>query len=421
MSESQRLSRAASVAYPEPVVTRPPLHLVLVLSGLMSLGSLSTDMYLPALPTIADTYGVSTGIVQLTLTTFLVGFCGGQLIWGPIGDRFGRRWPAAIGLLLFAIGSAGCAMSGSIGQMVAWRAFQAFGASAGPVLARAMVRDLYARTQAARMLSMLIVVMGIAPLLGPVLGAYVLLHASWPFIFWVQAVLGIGGIIGLVIIKETMPPENRQSLRPVEMLINYAQVGSNRRVLGYGLASGCYYGATYAYLAGSPFAYIQLYHVTPQVYSGLFGLNIFGMMGMNMLNSRLVGSVGSDRMLRAGTLVTALAGIALAIDARTGFGGVAGLVVPLFFLISMNGAVVANSIAGALSGFPRKAGTASAIVGALQFGAGILTTAMTGWFADGTAFPLGWIVGLMGVGAFVFNMALIGRLPASPSRTVSSD
>ena len=387
----------------------------------MSLGSLSTDMYLPALPTIADTYGVSTGIVQLTLTTFLVGFCGGQLIWGPIGDRFGRRWPAAIGLLLFAIGSAGCAMSGSIGQMVAWRAFQAFGASAGPVLARAMVRDLYARTQAARMLSMLIVVMGIAPLLGPVLGAYVLLHASWPFIFWVQAVLGIGGIIGLVIIKETMPPENRQSLRPVEMLINYAQVGSNRRVLGYGLASGCYYGATYAYLAGSPFAYIQLYHVTPQVYSGLFGLNIFGMMGMNMLNSRLVGSVGSDRMLRSGTLVTALAGIALAIDARTGFGGVAGLVVPLFFLISMNGAVVANSIAGALSGFPRKAGTASAIVGALQFGAGILTTAMTGWFADGTAFPLGWIVGLMGVGAFVFNMALIGRLPASPSRTVSSD
>ena len=218
-----------------------------------------------------------------------------------------------------------------------------------------------------------------------------------------------------------MRPENRQSLRPVEMLINYAQVGSNRRVLGYGLASGCYYGATYAYLAGSPFAYIELYHVTPQVYSALFGLNIFGMMGMNMLNSRLVSSVGSDRMLRAGTMVTALAGIALAIDARTGFGGVAGLVAPLFFLISMNGAVVANSIAGALSGFPRKAGTASAIVGALQFGAGILTTAMTGWFADGTAFPLGWIVGLMGVGAFIFNLSLIGRLPQAPSRAVSTD
>ncbi len=171
---------AASPASPslsrEPADRRPPLLLMLVLSGLMSLGSLSTDMYLPALPTIGDAYGVSVATVQLTLTTFLVGFCSGQLVWGPIGDRFGRRFPAAIGLAIFAAGSVGCAWSGTIGQMVLWRAFQAFGASAGPVLARAMVRDLYSQNQAARMLSILILVMGIAPLLGPILGGFVLVH-----------------------------------------------------------------------------------------------------------------------------------------------------------------------------------------------------------------------------------------------------
>ena len=400
-------------AVPEPEAPPPPLHLMLVLAGLMSLGSLSTDMYLPALPTIARSYGVSMGGVQLTLTTFLVGFCLGQLFWGPIGDRFGRRWPAAAGLMLFAVGSVGCASSGGIGQMVVWRAFQAFGASAGPVMARAMVRDLYSRNQAARMLSILIVVMGIAPLLGPVLGAQVLVYAAWPWIFWVQAGLGIGGLVGLAVIRETLNPMNKQGLRPVEMLITYAQVISNRRLLGYGLASGGYYGATYAYLAGSPFAYIELHHVSPQGYSALFGLNIVGMMGMNMLNSRLVATVGSDRMLRAGLVVVALAGLVLAFDTRTGFGGVAGLVAPLFMLCSMNGAVVANSVAGALSGFPRRAGTASALVGAMQFGTGILTTAMLEWFADGTAFPLGWIIGLMGVASLGFNLWLIGRLPAA--------
>jgi len=396
------------------ILARPPLHLVLVLSGLMSLGSLSTDMYLPALPTIGAAYGVSVARVQLTLTTFLAGFCGGQLIWGPIGDQYGRRFPAGIGLLIFAIGSIGCAESGSVAQMIVWRAFQAFGASAGPVLARAMVRDLFARNKAAKMLSLLIVVMGIAPLLGPLLGGFVLTHWVWQGIFWIQAALGIGGVIGLTTIRETLRQENRQHLRPTEMLISYGQLLSQRRLLGYGLTSGCYYGATYAYLAGSPFVYINLYHVPPQLYGWLFGLNIVGMMVMNLLNGRLVMAVGSDRMLRYGVAAIAAGGVVLAIDGWTGWAGLAGLVAPIFVIIAMNGAVVANAVAGALSAFPRKAGAASAVVGALQFGMGILSTAMTGWFADGTAFTFAWIIALMSVGCLVANLLLIPR-PSVPS------
>jgi DHA1 family bicyclomycin/chloramphenicol resistance-like MFS transporter len=385
----------------------PPIHLLLVLSGLMSLGSLSTDMYLPALPAIGEAYDVTMSGVQLTLTTFLIGFCGGQLIWGPIGDRYGRRFPAALGLFIFAVGSVGCALSGSIGQMIVWRAFQAFGASAGPVLARAMVRDLYGRQQAARMLSVLILVMGIAPLLGPLLGGYVLVHWTWQGIFWVQAALGVGGIIGLGVIRETLALSQRTRLGLTEMLISYCQLGTQRRLLGYGLASGFYYGATYAYLAGSPFAYIKLYNVPPQLYGWLFGLNIIGMMAMNALNTRFVMSVGSDRMLRYGVGAIAVAGLVLAFNARTGFGGLIGLVAPIFVVISMNGAVVANSVAGALSAYPRKAGAASAVVGAMQFGMGTLTTAMTGWFANGTAFPFAAIIAVSGIGGLAAAVFLI--------------
>jgi DHA1 family bicyclomycin/chloramphenicol resistance-like MFS transporter len=407
MIEAATTMSAPPSSLSEPTSKRPPLHLMLALSGLMSLGSLSTDMYLPALPTIAGAYGVTVATVQLTLTTFLIGFCGGQLIWGPIGDRFGRRGPAAFGLALFAAGSIGCALSGSIEQMVLWRAFQAFGASAGPVLARAMVRDLYARNQAARMLSILILVMGIAPLLGPILGGLVLLHWVWQGIFWIQAALGLGGLIGVAAIKETLRPENRSRLRPTEMLISYAQILKHPRLLGYALTSGFYYGAVYAYLAGSPFVYITLHHVPAQLYGWLFGMNIVGMMAMNAVNTKLVMTIGSDRVLRYGIGAIAAAGVVLMVDAWTGFGGLAGLVAPIFVVVSMNGAVVANSVAGALQAFPRKAGAASAMVGAIQFGMGILTSGMTGWFADGTAFTFAWIIGGSGVCGLLFNLKLV--------------
>jgi MFS transporter, DHA1 family, multidrug resistance protein len=419
MIEARLPSQGLLSAALPTTVRRPPLHLLLVLSGLMSLGSLSTDMYLPALPAISESYDVSMSGVQLTLTTFLVGFCGGQLIWGPIGDRYGRRFPAALGLFIFAVGSVGCALSGTIGAMIAWRAFQAFGASAGPVLARAMVRDLYGKQQAARMLSVLILVMGIAPLLGPLLGGYVLVHWTWQGIFWVQALLGVGGIIGLGVIRETLALSQRTRLGLTEMFISYCQLGTQRRLLGYALASGCYYGATYAYLAGSPFVYIRLYGVPPQLYGWLFGLNICGMMAMNALNSRFVMTVGSDRMLRYGVMAIGVAGLVLALNAWTGFGGLIGLVVPIFVLISMNGAVVANAVAGALSAYPRKAGAASAVVGAIQFGMGIMTTALTGWFANGTAFPFAAIIAVAGIGGVLAGVFLIGT-PSSDEKATQA-
>jgi DHA1 family bicyclomycin/chloramphenicol resistance-like MFS transporter len=299
--------------------------------------------------------------------------------------------------------------------MTAWRVIQAVGACAGPVLARAMVRDLYARERSAQMLSTLMLVMGVAPLLGPILGGQILAIWSWQGIFWVLVGMGLLALPGLLMLPETLPPQRRTSQRVVEALVGYVLLARNRRLLGYAVSGGFFYGGIYAYLAGTPFAYIAYYHVPPQAYGLLFGVNIAGMMATNLLNSRLVMRVGSDRLFRIGTCVAALAGCALALDARTGWGGLAGLVVPLFFYISMLGLIVANSVAGALSAFPHKAGAASALVGAMHYGTGIFTAAAVGWFADGTPWTMGWIIGVGGVGCCVAAALLV-----RPSRRTTS-
>ena len=383
------------------------LRFLLILSALMAFASISTDMYLPALPALARAFHTDAGRVQMTLSGFLVGFSLGQLLWGPIGDRYGRRGPIALGVVLFVIGSAGCALSGTIWQMVGWRVIQAVGACAGPVLARAMVRDLYARERSAQMLSTLMLVMGIAPLLGPILGGQLLTIWSWQGIFWVLAGMGVMALAGLLALPETLPKQRRRSQRLGEALVSYVVLAQNRRLLGYAVAGGFFYGGIYAYLAGTPFAYIGYYHVPPQAYGLLFGVNIAGMMATNLVNSRLVMRLGTDRLFRVGTAIAALAGVALAVDARFGWGGLAGLVVPLFCYVSMLGFIVANSVAGALAAFPHKAGAASALVGAMHYGSGIFTAAMVGWFADGTPWAMAWIIGLCGIGTLAGSTFLV--------------
>ena len=177
-----------------------------------------------------------------------------------------------------------------------------------------------------------------------------------------------------------------------------------RKVMGYAVASGCYYGGIYAYLAGTPAAYISYYHVAPQAYGFLFGLGIVGQMLLNLLNTRLVVRVGSDRMLRWGAALVGLSGLWTGVAAATGFGGLWGLVLPLFFFLSANGLFIANAVAGALAVDPDRAGAISAFVGAIQFGSGILGSALVGWFADGTPRPMGLVIAALGAASFVVVM-----------------
>jgi DHA1 family bicyclomycin/chloramphenicol resistance-like MFS transporter len=401
-------ARPSSAAVAGSTGTRSAdLRIMLILSTLMSFASMSTDMYLPALPAIGRMLHATAASIDLTFSAFLVGFSAGQLLWGPIGDRYGRRTPIAAGVVLFVIGSAGCALSGTVWQMMGWRVVQAVGACAGPVLARAMVRDLYGREHSARILSTLILIMGVAPLVGPLLGGQILVFGSWRAIFWTLAGFGLLTLVLLRALPETLAPAQRstEALRPT--LAAYLALATDPRILGYALSGGFFYAGAYAFIVATPFVYIEYYHVSPQAYGLLFGVNIAGMMAANFANARLLARFGSERLFRFGTWILAGAGIALAADARLGWGGLAGLVVPIFLYMSMNGFIVANSVAGALADFPQRAGAASSLVGAMHYGSGILSAAMVGWFADGTPWTMAWIMGLGGVGSLA--TALVSR------------
>ncbi|WP_244539080.1 Bcr/CflA family multidrug efflux MFS transporter [Pseudomonas aeruginosa] len=380
------------------------LRLLLILSALMSFASVSTDMYLPALPTIGRALHTSEASIELTFSAFLVGFSLGQLLWGPISDRYGRRLPIAVGLVLFTIGSVGCALSATVTQMMAWRVVQALGACVGPVLSRAMVRDLYGREQSARMLSTLILIMGVAPLVGPLLGGQILAFWSWQGIFWTLAGVGVLTLASLLALPESLPPSRRSAMPLRHTFASYWELLGDVRLMGYALSGGFFYAGAYAFIVGTPFVYIEYYHVSPQAYGWLFGLNILGMMVANLVNRRLLTHFGSERLFHIGTRILAVTGVVLAINARFGWGGLPGLVVPIFLYMSMNGLIVANSVAGALSAFPHKAGSASSLLGAMHYGSGILTAAMLGWFSDGTPWTMAWIMGLTGLGSLATSL-----------------
>jgi MFS transporter, DHA1 family, multidrug resistance protein len=384
-----------------------------ILSALMGCASISTDFYLPAMPAMGHAVGADAGAVEWTISGYLIGFSLGQLFWGPIGDRFGRRLPVAIGLVLFIVGSAGCALSGTIWAVIGWRVVQAVGAAAGVVLGRAMVRDLYEGHRAARMMSTLMTVMAIAPLLGPIIGGQLLAHAGWRAIFWTLVGVGVVMLAGLMTLPETLPVARRNDMPLTRALAQYARLLRNRRLIGYAGAGGFFYGAIFAYIAGTPFAYITYYHVAPQIYGLLFGAGILGIMATNSLNSLLVSRLGGDRLLLCGTGFAALTGIVLAIAARTGWLGLWGLAMPLLIFVAVTGFIVANSIAGALADFPARAGAVSALVGAIQYGSGILSSALVGIFADGTPWPMGWVIAAAGIGSFLCARLIVPGAPAS--------
>ncbi|MGF6372896.1 DHA1 family bicyclomycin/chloramphenicol resistance-like MFS transporter [Paraburkholderia sp. RAU6.4a] len=398
---SPTIASAAKDEETRDTVPRPTneLHLLLILSALMSFASISTDIYLPALPTIGRALRVTSAGIELTFSAFLVGFSLGQLLWGPISDRCGRRIPIAVGMVLFTIGSMGCAMSTTVTQMMGWRVIQALGACVGPVLSRAIVRDLYGRERSARMLSTLILIMGIAPLLGPLVGGQILLFWSWQGIFWTLAGVGLLTLVSLLALPESLPVSQRSTTPLWQSLSDYLDLVQDVRLMRYALSGGFFYAGAYAFIVGTPFVYIEYYHVSPQSYGWLFAVNIAGMMAANFINGRLLRQAGSERPFHIGTWIVALSGLTLIVNAWSGWGGMIGLSVPIFFYMSMNGLIVANSVAGALANFPHKAGSASSLLGAMHYGSGILSAAMVGWFANGKPWTMAWIMGLAGFGS----------------------
>lgn len=378
---------------------------IVILGALMAFTSLSTDIYLPAMPMMAAQL---QGNVELTITGFLIGFSFAQLVWGPISDRIGRRIPLFIGMVLFVIGSAGCALSSDMPQIVFWRVFQAFGACTGPMLARAMIRDLYARTRAAQMLSTLVIISAIAPVIGPLLGGQIVTVASWRMVFWLLVVMGAAMFIALWWLPETLSVEKRLTTPISSAFGNYGTLLKNREFMRYTLCVSFFYVAAYAFIAGSPFVYIRYYHVDPQHYGWLFAVNIVGVMALSSANRRLVQRHPLHTLLRIASCVAALATVVLALSVKMHLGGMLMMVLTIFIFFSMNGIVAAASTAAALDTVPgNMVGSASALIGSLQYGSGIVSSLLLSLFSDGTPWAMAWI--MMAFTLLCFVMVMKGK------------
>jgi DHA1 family bicyclomycin/chloramphenicol resistance-like MFS transporter len=378
--------------------------LSLMLGSLTALGPLSIDMYLPSFQAIARDLTASPAQVQLTLAVFFVALGIGQAFYGPISDRFGRRRPLCFGLALYVLASAGCASARSIEALVAWRFAQALGGCAGMVIARAVVRDRFDEREAARFFSLLILVTGLAPILAPSIGGQILVFFSWRAIFWALAGFALVGFItATFVLPESLPPERRTEGGVATALFVYARLLRDRAFMRYALSGALVISGMFAYIFGSPFVFMQIHGVRPERFGWIFGAIAFGLISASQLNRVVLARVAGARILSHALVVTAGAGMILLVMAWTGAGGLAGLLGPLFVYIASLGFVLPNVMATALGPQGRNAGTASALLGTLQFGAGATVGTLLGALGDGTAVPMAGLIAACGLSALLVH------------------
>lgn len=316
-------------------MARPVRTLALILGALSAFGPLSIDMYLPSFQAISRDLAASEAQVQLTLAVFFGGLGFGQAFYGPISDRYGRMRPLCFGLSLFVLASAACALARSVEGLVAWRFVQSIGGCAGIVIARAVVRDRFDERESARVFSLLMLVMGLAPILAPLTGGQILVLFGWRAIFWTLAAFGLlclAAVLGDL--RESLPPERRARGGTGDALRTYARLLRDRAFMRYNLSGVLVISEMFAYIFCSPFVFMQIHGVRPDHYGWLFGLNALGLIIASQLNRALLGRVAGARILSRALVVTALAGVLLFAAAWTGAGGLPGLLLPLFVYIS---------------------------------------------------------------------------------------
>ncbi len=398
------------VPVPTPIpasakATRP----VPILAALSSLSPLALDMYLPALPAITVALGTSAGGLQRTLMVFFIGQGIGMLLAGPLSDRIGRRPLILTGVLLFCLASLGSAFTQSIDALLMLRFLQALGCGTAVVLARSMVHDLFPPREAPRVLSVMALVAGVAPLLAPLIGAVLLTVLGWRAIFLVLAALGVAGIaVTWLYLPESYPASQRGATSYRSAFAAYGRILVNRRGLGYALISGLTSGALFTYLAGAPFVFIEHFGLSPFGFSLLFGVNVAAIMAASYINTRLVGRFGPRLLLDVGIGIFVVAAITLALAGTLGLAGLWGVAVPLVFVVGMHQFVLANSLARLMALFPRNAGAAAATQGALMFALGAAGSGLISLLHNGTPAPMSLVIGLMGVGVLASRFLLMG-------------
>ena len=371
-----------------------------LLTAVVAIGSLSIDMALPSLPATAQALETSPATVQLTVTLFLAGFAVAQLVHGPLSDRVGRRRVLLGGLLVYVVGGLACWAAPSARLLVAGRVLQALGAGSGPVVGRAVIRDLYEPARAARVLGYMGTAMALTPILAPIVGGVVHVAFGWRAIYLTLATFG-AAFLGLatLLVPETNRRRDPDALRPGHLATNAADLVRDPAFLGYTLVVALMFGGQFAFISGSAFVLIEVLRVPPDVYGLCFGLVAFGIMTGSFLAARLTARAGIDRMIAAATGLGAAAGCLMAALAWTGIWTVPAVIGPMYGFAVGVGIVLPTAIAGAIGPFPRTAGLASAVLGFLQLTAASTYGIVVGRLYDGTPVPMAVAIAGAGLAA----------------------
>ena len=385
------------------------VRLVVILGALSAFGPLSIDMYLPALPALSRDLAGSASQVQLTLSACLLGLAFGQTVAGPLSDALGRRRPLLVGVAAYALASLACALAPSVPALVALRFIQGCGGAAGIVVARAIVRDLHAGAALARFFSVLMLVNGLAPILAPIFGGQLLRVTSWRGVFVALAIIGAVLLLAAATgLRETLPRGHRQPGGVGVTLATFRRLLTDRGFIGAALPNGLAFAAMFAYISGSSFVLQEVYGATPQQFSFMFGANALGLVIAGQVNGRVVGRVAPSTLLTAGLCSSAIGGLALLLVVGSGRMGLVGVLPALFVLVASLGLVMPNAAALALAGHPRVAGSASALLGVLQYVVGAAAAPLVGLAGAGTAAPMGAVIATLIVAALV-TFVLLGR------------
>lgn len=385
----------------------------ILLAAAVALGPLATDMYLPALPQIGRDFGAGTEQVQLTLSLYMAGFALAQLVCGPLSDRFGRKPVMIGGFVLFAIASVGCALASNIETLVLCRILQALGGSAGPVLGRACIRDIYSPRDAARILAILASIMALAPAIAPTLGGFLVSSFSWHSIFMVLT--GYSLIMAVVVaigIPEPMAPEYRQPLKPGTLVRNYRRIGTDTCFLSYTLTNALIFSGLFAFLSGSSFVLIDFLGVEPRYFGLYFACIVAGFVAGNLTAVHLGRRCLPDQILVRGLVIAVAGGGTMAALAMAGIYNVWAVILPQALFMMGTGMVLPQTMAGAMAKFPANAGSASALFGFAQMAVAAGAGVLVGYLHDGTSLVMAMVIACCAGSALLSHLLLVKRHPA---------
>lgn len=381
---------------------------ILILGLLTAIGPFSIDMYLPAFPSIARGLDTTVAQVMLSLSSFFIGISAGQLIYGPLLERFGRKNPLYVGLFIYLVASVGCAMATSVDSLIVFRLLQALGGCAGMVTARAIVRDLFEVKENAKIFSALMLVVAVSPIIAPTLGGYITAALGWRYVFGALIAVDIGIIAGVfLLLPESKKPDPTFSLKPVAIIRNFTEILIHPQFYTYALTGAVAASGLYAYISGSPQVFMELFGVNEKQYGWIFALIAVGIISASQVNTIVLRKHSSDTIIKYAMWSQCIVSVTLVAITLFGWSELYITIFLIFLFVSCQGFIFPNASALSLAAFGHNAGTASALLGAIQMGIGAAASATVSLLQNHTALPM---TGVMAGCAFVaFSIFLTGR------------